>query len=189
MQRRPLFFTKATTNLWRLLRWDFWTVHGAEGLCRINSSSARAAGEELIWLNSSKFKNLASVVGRTKLSTFEFLNSRGRRKSHQKKKKKKTRRQSRQNGAAPQRWAIPVPCVRGWVCECVTDDWLLTKRKRMKGRPPFFSLLWCGRWQKQDGADNNRPEVPRGESKSWTIIADKWTVACYTQNTVHLDTK
>ena len=174
MQRRPLFFTKATTNLWRLLRWDFWTVHGAEGLCRINSSSARAAGEDLICLKSSKFKNLASVVGRTKLSTSEFLNRRGRRKSHQKKKEKKTRRQSRQN-----------------VCECVTDDWLLTKRKRMKGRPPFFSLLWCGRWQKQDGADNNRPEVPRGESKSWNIIADKWTVACYTQNTgtVHLDNK
>ena len=27
------------------LRWDFWTVHGAEELSGINSSPARAAGE------------------------------------------------------------------------------------------------------------------------------------------------
>ena len=165
MQRRPLFFTKATTNLWRLLRWDFWTVHGAEGLCRINSSSARAAGEELIWLNSSKFKNLASVVGRTKLSTSEFLNSGGRRKSHQKKKEK-------ENPAPdPPKWSSSATLsntgtgtvcagVSVWVC----DGWLVVNKKEADERTTpllFFAVVWKvaetrWRWQQQTGSATRR---------------------------------
>ena len=43
-------------------RWDFWTVHGAVELSRINSGpgSWGGSGEDFIWLNSSEFKNLAS---------------------------------------------------------------------------------------------------------------------------------
>ena len=59
------YFNKVMIFL-NYLRWDFWTVPGAEELSRINSSPARAAGEvcsgeDFIRLNSSEFKNLTSV--------------------------------------------------------------------------------------------------------------------------------